>query len=78
MCQPNKMNECVEKNQLSPAGHFVCGGSDDFSQLRQKKSNVNCFFKWKVMKLEHMEAIWLFSKNKLPVFYIIKDDLEFI
>ena len=42
---------------LSPAGHFVYGGSDDFFSVATKTFQCKLLFEWKVMKLEHMEAI---------------------
>ena len=43
MCKDSEQSQKrAQFRILPPAGHFVYGRSDDFSQLRPKKSNVNC------------------------------------
>ena len=58
MCKDSEQSQKrAEFRILSPAGHFVYGGSDDFFSVATKTFQCKLLFKWKVMKLEHMEAI---------------------
>ena len=58
MCKDSEQSQKKAQFRiLSPAGNFVYGVSDDFFLSCDQKIQCKLRFKWKVMRLEHKEAI---------------------